>query len=163
MDAVDVVLACHLGTDIGKIVARSRVFRIHKAVLSYVAGQFGILALELLEACLAGLADGDGDHPRVALHTAAVTLVDDQLQRVVAGIFTVGSRQTHIEGFNAGWIDGRCAHTCLNHDGIDIDALQLVEYAAQFLLLCSGIVTSWPVNASDGCQPDSAYFMLLRV
>ena len=100
VDAVDVVFLRHLGTDVGQIVARLRIFGVHEAVLLDAARQLGVLALELLEAWFADFADGDCDYPGVTLHASAVTLVDDELQRIVSGMLAVGACQAEVERFN---------------------------------------------------------------
>ena len=163
VNAVDVVFAGHLGTDVGNIVASGGILGIHETFLSDTAYQLRVLAFELLEARLAGLANRNGYHPGVTLHSPLVALVDDELQGVVAGIAAVGSRETHIERLDAGRVDGRGTHSCLDENRIDVHPLQLVEYAYHFLFLGGGCLIVWPVDAPDGGKPDGANLMLLSL
>jgi len=161
VDAVNVVAARHFGTDVRQIVARFRILGIHVTLLADGSGQLRMLALELLEAWLVCLANGNGDNPRMTLHAPLVALVDNELQGVVAGIIAVSTRQAKVEGFDGRRIDSRCTHTGLNEHRIDACPFQLVEHLRHFMLLGSGMMCPWPIDAPDGCQPDSSHFMFL--
>ena len=84
MDAVDVVSACHIGTEFGEIVARLSLLGVHIALLANLDDEIWELLPQLLAAQSVPLAYGDGDNPRMTLHTALVALIDTELQGIVA-------------------------------------------------------------------------------
>ena len=160
MDAVDIVTAGDFGTETGQIIARLRALRVHIALVANLLDQVGEALANLLTAVGVPLAHRDGNNPRMALHTALVTLVDTELQRVVAGRLTRRTRDTDIPRlFGMGKNDGG-PDASLKHDGVDIGLAQLVEDGDEFLALLVSGVGARPVDAADGGEPYGADFIL---
>ena len=147
VDAVDVVAVCHLTADACDIVARLRQFGIHIVFLADLDDALGVILAELLTTVVVGFADGDGDNPGVTLHATLVTLVDAELQRVIAGRHARSVRETWFPRLDGRGIDGGATDTGLKENGVDICLLILVEDADEVALLLFLIERSWPVKA----------------
>ena len=159
MDAVDIVTASNFGTETGQIIACLRTLWVHIPLIAYLLNQVGESLTDLFTAIGIPFAHGDGDNPRMALHTALVTLVDTELQRVVARRLSGSSSDTDIPWFLSMREDDRGSDTRLEHDGIDIGLAQLVENLDELLALLVGGVGAGPVDAANGGEPYGSDFM----
>ena len=146
VDAVDVVAARHLTADAGDVVARLRQFGIHIVFLADLDDALGVILAELLTTVVVGLADGDGDNPGVTLHATLVTLVDAELQRVIAGRHARSVRETWFPRLDGRGIDGGATDTGLKENGVDICLLILVEDADEVATLLFRRGGLWPVQ-----------------
>ena len=159
MDAVDIVSAGNFGTETGQIIARLRTLRVHITLIAYLLNQVGESLADLFTAIGVPLAHGDGDNPRMTLHTALVALVDAELQRVVARRLSGSACDTDIPWFLGMREDDGGSDTRLEHDGIDIGLAQLVENLDELLALLVGRVGAGPVDAANGGEPYGSDFM----
>ena len=133
--AVDIVTVCHLAADAGDVVARFRQFWVHIVFLADLDDALGVFLAELLTTVVVGLADGDGDNPGMTLHATLVTLVDAELQRVIAGRHARSVRETWFPRLDGRGIDGGATDTGLKENGVDICLLILVEDADEVATL----------------------------
>ena len=163
VDAVDVVAARHLTADACDIVARLRQFGIHIVFLADLDDALGVILTELLTTVVVGFADGDGDNPGVTLHATLVTLVDAELQRVIAGRHAGSVRETWFPRLDGRGIDGGATDTGLKENGVDICLLILVEDADKVATLLFRRGGLWPVQTLEGGEPDGPHLMLGRL
>ena len=96
MDTIDIVTTGHLATELGQIIACLRHLGIHVAFITYLLNQRGVLLAQQFTTLIVPFAHRNRHNPGMELHAAFMTLVDTELQRVVAGMLTRGSRQTDI-------------------------------------------------------------------
>ena len=159
MYTVYIIFASHFGTEFCQIVARLWFLRIHISLFAYLTDERWIFLSQLLATQSVPLAHGDGYNPCVALHTSAMTLVDAELQRIVAGGCARMTCNTTIPRLCGSWKNRCCAHSGLYHHHVDSSLLQLFKNAYQLALLCGRRVGVRPVYASDGSKPDSSDFV----
>ena len=163
VDTVDVITACDLLAHPGDIVARLGILRIHIAFVTDLLDKVRQLLTDLLATVAVPFPYGNGDHPGVTLHTALMTFVDAELQRIVAWRLSACARHTDIPGLDGRGIDGRCPDASLDQYGVDIGLLQLVEDADELLLLLVGRARAWPVEVLDSREPYGSHFVFRRL
>ena len=163
VDAIDIVAAGDIGTDLCEVVARLRQFGVHIVFLADLDDALGVILAELLTTVVVGLADGDGDNPGVTLHATLVTLVDAELQRVIAGRHARSVRETWFPRLDGRGIDGGATDTGLKENGVDICLLILVEDADKVATLLFRRGGLWPVQTLEGGEPDGPHLMLGRL
>lgn len=135
MDAIHIVAACYFGAEARQIVARLRHLGIHIALVANLTDEVGKALADLLAAIGVPLANGDGDNPGMALHTALVALVDAELQGIVARRLSRCACDTNIPRLIGTGENGRSPDSGLKHDGIDVGLTELVENGGKFLTL----------------------------
>jgi hypothetical protein len=75
----------------------------------------------------------------VEFHTALVTFIDGEAQRVVAGAASWLSGQATVPWFQTGRVDDRSSDSCLQQHRIDAYPFQAVEHLGEFpFLLLNG-------------------------
>ena len=113
MDAVNVVCAGHLGTDISQIVGSLLRFGVHVAVgLDAYDVAWHLLAQLLASQCVP-FSYRHSHNPCVQLHATSVAFVYGKLQGVVARTLARVSRQTSVPRFVRRRIYHGAAHTGL--------------------------------------------------
>ena len=150
MDAIYIVIAGNFGTELGQIIARLWLFGIHISLVANLTNQRWVFLSELLTACTVPFSNGDGHNPSVALHTATMTLVNAELQRVVTRRFSRMTGNTTVPRLGCGWENSGGTYSGLYQYGIDTSLLQLVENRNQLALLGRCRVGVRPVDTANG-------------
>ena len=153
VDTVDIVATRHVAAELGQIVTGKSLLRIHIAFFAHLLDKLWIACTYLFAPVSMPFPYGDGDNPCVALHPALMTLIDAELQGIVARVLPRRTRHTDIPGLHRRREDGTGSDTCLYEYSIYIGTLQLVEDVDEFLFLSIGGVRSGPVQILDCCQP----------
>ena len=163
MYAVYIIFASHFGTESGQIIARLWHLRIHISLVTNLVDKRWVLLSQLLATQSVPLAHGDGNNPCMALHASAMTLVDAELQRIVAGACARMAGDTSVPRLCGSGENSGGTHSGLYHHHVDASLLQLVQNAYQLALLGGSRVGVRPVYASDSSKPDCSYFVFGRV
>ena len=168
VDAVNVVFFDDFLADVGQIGCRLRFFGVEIALVANLPDEARIAFPQFRATRRAPFSDGNRHHPRVQLHSALVTLVDGELQRVVARISPCRAAQTAVPRLQVRRIDCRGAHARLQEHHVDACGLELVENRGEFLLLpfhaaCRPVGERFrPVESVERCQPDGSHFVFRR-
>ena len=163
VDAVDVVTACDVATELGEVVACLRHLGVHIALVANLPDEVREAAAHLLTAVAVPFAYGDGDNPGMALHTALMALVDAELQGVVARRLSAIARHADVPGFHRRREDGAGPDARLYKNGVDVGLLQLVEDADKLLLLPVSRVGVGPVETFNRGEPYGSDFVNRRL
>ena len=135
MYAVDVVVSCHFGAEVGEVAGGLSVFGVHVAVGTYLLYVVRHLLAESPAAVGVPFAHGYRHNPCVQLHAAAVAFVDGELQCVVAWTLARHAGEASVPRFVGRRIDDSASYACLQQYGVDVGELQTVENPSQFVLL----------------------------
>ena len=79
VDAVNIIAVGNLFTHIGNILSGDRRLWIHVFLLSNMHDEVAIALAQLLASVGLPLANGNGHHPSMKLHTSTMTFVDSKL------------------------------------------------------------------------------------
>ena len=158
VNTVNIVFLCYLSADTCQILSRFRTLGVHESLVADLADGVGHLLSQHLGGRAVPLAYWQRHHPGVTLHAALVTLVDAELQRVVARRFARLARQVLTPRLYVAGVYHAGTHSRVHQYRIDVRSLQLVQNLTEVLLLLL-VGGAGPVESHHDGEPHGPDFM----
>jgi hypothetical protein len=112
------------------------------------------------------ITQGNGDKPRMELHTTTMTLLNSKCQRVIAGRHAMLARKNRCKRLYRGGIDDIAADASLKQNRIYMDRLQAIKHCTEMFLLGLDIASMslfGPIEPLNGGEPHSSILTLRSI